>query len=107
MQRIEREGEMSKWYTENIPQCDTANNQFYSFKKNVKALSVIGIESIQAYFPPMVRIHIDNIYFDCLVGKIIYFPDNRFIENIAINVLYYGGVEIPTKATIIFTYDEN
>jgi len=107
MQRIESEGVEMKWYTQNIPQLNTANNEFFSFKKNIKAISVIGIENIQSYLPCMVRIYLDGNTYECLVGKIIYFPDNRYVENIAVNVLYVGGSEYPTKATIIYQYDEN
>jgi len=98
---------MSKWYTENIPQTNPASGEYLPFKRNIKAISVIGIENIQSYLPAMVRIYLDGTTYDCLVGKIIYFPDNRYIERIAVNVLYIGGSEYPTKATIIYTFDEN
>jgi len=96
-----------KWYTENIPAMNPANGELFAFKKNVKAISVIGIENIQAYLPAVVRIYLDNTTYDCLVGKIIYFPDNRYVERICVNVLYTGGSEYSTKATIIYQYDEN
>jgi len=97
----------NKWYVENIPQVDPANNNFYSFKKNIKAISVIGIENIQSYIPPVVKIYLDKNFYFCNLGNVIYFPDNRYVENLAINVLYVGGTEFNTKATIIYQTQEN
>jgi hypothetical protein len=90
------------WYVENIPLTNPFNKEFYPFKRNVKAISVIGIEYLQAYMTPVVKIYIDeNIYF-ALLGKVIYFPDSRYIENIGVCGLYIGGTEYYTKATIIY-----
>jgi hypothetical protein len=97
----------NKWYVENIPQVDPANNQYYSIKKNIKAISVIGIENLQPYFATVLKIYLDqNVYF-CAIGNVVYFPDNRYVEQIAVNVLYFGGSEYPTKATIIYQTQEN